>query len=373
MKVHLAYSPQATLITNRLPSNEGRQILVDLLIEAFGLHQSCTVFKVEPAEFSSLITFHSPEYVKALLASSNKSGIIENFGSDSIQLNARTLLEFGLTHDCPVFPELSDYVRYVAGASLKAADLLQSARKKGQEQTVAINWYGGRHHCGRSRAAGFCYVNDVVLAIIRLRKSFRRIFYLDLDLHHGDGVESAFKFSKNVVTCSVHRHGPGFYPGTGSVSTLGAYNVPTNRGLGDAALKSIMDSYIQPLIEREAPEVIVVQCGADGLASDPNAEWNLTLKGLAQVITNIITSNKACHVLLLGGGGYNHRDTARLWSYITKTIVGDSTEWVEIPQHRNLEDFADDRFLFWTEAVLHAKPGRRDENTPVEFSNFLIT
>lgn len=362
MKVYLAYSSETTRLANLLPSNEGRQILVDTLIEAYGLHDLCEIFDVEPAELEDLCLFHSREFVEQLLLQSS-----ENDDRDQKKLS-----EFGLSYDCPVFVGLADYVKHIAGASLSAADILVSTRKSNsKDRAIVINWYGGRHHASRDRASGFCYVNDVVLAILRLRSVYRRIFYLDLDLHHGDGVENAFQYSKNVSTCSVHRHGVSFFPGTGANSKSGVYNIPTERGLGDAKLDQILQNLILPLLESEQPEVIVIQCGADGLASDPHAEWNLTIPGLTKAIMDVINYKSTVHVLLLGGGGYNNRDTARLWCNVTKSVVGVTEEWTEIPSHQELECFAEDHFQFWTDSTLRGKPGRRDENG--EFINITIT
>ena len=117
---------------------------------------------------------------------------------------------YGLLHDCYIFPFMSEYVNLVAASSIQAATRLTKERKDNRAQNIVINWYGGRHHCKKNKAAGFCYINDIVLSINVLRRNYRRIFYLDLDLHHGDGVESAFEFSKNVMTCSIHRYDIGF-------------------------------------------------------------------------------------------------------------------------------------------------------------------
>lgn len=356
MKVHLARSSEATETANLLPSNEGRQLLVDGLIEAYGLLELVDVFDVEPADSHDLRTFHSEDYVNQLLRD-------ESAGEDANPEVTAVRDKFGLSYDCPVFPELGAYVQQVAGSSLSAADILVQAKSLGDNnQNVVLNWYGGRHHCGRDRASGFCYVNDIVLAILKLRTRYRSIFYLDLDLHHGDGVENAFRYSKNVTTCSIHRHGVGFFPGTGCVSTKGTYNVPTERGLSDANLNLIIQGYVLPLLHKESPEVIVIQCGADGLASDPHGEWNLTIPGFTKAVMDVIEKNPSSHVLLLGGGGYNHKDTARLWCYITKTLLGVEEEWTEIPPHRDLEVFSEDHHRFWTDDVLRAKPGRLDEN-----------
>lgn len=348
--------------------------MVDTLIEAYGLHLVCNVYDVEVAESEDLRVFHGQEYIDRLLQirSDGEDREIEKIGEIrelegnrkvGKESNASDLPNYGLIYDCAPFPALADYVLHVAGASLSAADILVKAKRRGTEdRQIAINWYGGRHHCLRDRAAGFCYVNDIVLAILRLRRLFRRIFYLDLDLHHGDGVENAFRHSKNVVTCSIHRHGVGFYPGTGASSLPGSYNVPTERGFSDSNLHHVIKDLVLPLLERENPEVLVIQCGADGLASDPHKEWNLTIPGLTEAVMKVINFNENTHVLLLGGGGYNHRDTARLWCHITKTVAGVSEEYLEIPNHPELDCFFDEGFQFWTENVSRPKPGRKDEN-----------
>lgn len=354
MKVYLASCDETSRLANLLPSNEGRQILVDSLIEAFGLHEFCEVFDVEPADEFELQKFHSNEFVEELLRER------EIGGAATAQLDT----SYGLSYDCPIFPELKTYVERIAGSSICAAEkLLECKRNPQSERTAVINWYGGRHHCLKEKAAGFCYVNDVVLAILKLRTRYRRIFYLDLDLHHGDGVENAFRFSKNVTTCSIHRFDVGFFPGSGALSDTGTYNFPTKRGLSDATFRQIVENKIIPLLEQEQPEVLVIQCGADGLASDPHGEWNLTIKGYTDALLTAVNSVTSAHIMLLGGGGYNHRDTARLWCYITGQMANVSEEWTTIPSHPNLEQFHEDRFQFWTDGVCRAKPGRRDENS----------
>lgn len=173
---------------------------------------------------------------------------------------------FGLDYDCPIFPELPEYVEFLAGASQISARLLGN-----DTFDIAIHWDGGRHHAKRSKASGFCYVNDVVLSITELRKYYQRIMYLDLDLHAGDGVESAFLHSKNVLTLSLHRYDPGFFPGTGSLDLIGkgkgkyyALNVPLKKGLTDENFSVLFDHIIQPAFIKFNPDAIVIQCGCDG-------------------------------------------------------------------------------------------------------------
>ena len=111
---------------------------------------------------------------------------------------------------------MSDFALTCAAGSLTAAALLLERRVR-----VAVNWSGGWHHARRDAAAGFCYVNDIVLAVHRLQAGFRRILYVDLDVHHGDGVEDAFSSTDKVLTLSIHKMEPGFFPGTGACNEVG--------------------------------------------------------------------------------------------------------------------------------------------------------
>lgn len=351
-QVSLCFSPKAAQICDNLPANLGRLSLVDGLIRAFGIAEKCHQITVSPALAKDLCVFHDEAFVAELL----KDRLQDNFEI------SKTDAHYGLAYDCAPFLELGEYVKTVAGASLSAANYLISKSNDQKNQHVAINWYGGRHHALKRSASGYCYINDIVLAIIRLRTRYKRIFYLDVDLHHGDGVEDAFKFLKNVVTCSIHRHDKGFFPGTGQSSVSGAYNIPTKRGLGDANFKKIIEKKVLPLISSYNPDIIVLQCGSDGLANDPSGEWNLTIKGLVAVLSELVDRFEKTHFLILGGGGYNHTETARFCAWLTKTLVGDTNEWTDIPEHEQLDEYENDGFQFWTPGNKTEKLGRRDEN-----------
>ncbi|GAC99870.1 potential Sin3.Rpd3 histone deacetylase complex component [Pseudozyma hubeiensis SY62] len=274
--------------------------------------------------------------------------------------------QFGLQDDCPAFEGLQQHVSLVAGAAITAAELLA----KGQAD-IAIAWDGGRHHAKKNSASGFCYVNDVVLAILSLRKPRKvtvtatvprdnsigddqkkaegetirktiikrvdRVLYLDLDLHWGDGVEEAFHSSPNVLTLSIHHYAPGFFPcyaassdpnrftPPGSLkSDTGAgsktLNIPLGIGASDASLERIMSGTVQPLVDAWDPEMIVVQCGVDGLAGDPMAMWNLSAAAYVEAVQRVLSWNKP--TLLLGGGGYNSENAARCWSLLTAVCLG---------------------------------------------------
>ncbi|KAJ9086498.1 Histone deacetylase 8 [Entomophthora muscae] len=237
------------------------------------------------------------------------------------------------------------------------------------EADVVINWDGGRHHGKHGAASGFCYVNDIVISIIQMSQEFDKIMYIDLDLHHGDGVEEAFYHTSKVLTVSLHRYDAGFFPGTGARVNQGkgrglyhALNVPLKPGLSDQVLKKLFDKIIYPAYGAYKPEALVLQCGADGLAGDRHREWNLSISGFSYCISQILSWDLP--TLILGGGGYNHPNTARCYAQLT-SIVLDSplmdftseAPLVNIPEHDYFCEYLPDY-------TLQLAPGsQKDENT----------
>ncbi|KAJ2539453.1 Histone deacetylase 8 [Coemansia sp. RSA 1853] len=248
---------------------------------------------------------------------------------------------FGLVHDCALFEGVEEHVRYAAGGTVAAANILV----EGQAQ-IAIHWEGGRHHCQRSKAAGFCYVNDVVLGILALQKRFSRVLYIDLDLHHGDGVQDAFLYSGGVMTLSLHHHDRGFYPNSGGELSEGrgngagySINVPLQRGTNDNSFIHVFSAVANKMLMAFDPEVIVVQCGCDGLAGDPHKVFNLTSNAFAQPVKTVFGWGRP--VLLLGGGGYSWPECARCWTRLTAIACGyDIVPETDIPEHVFLNEYA---------------------------------
>lgn len=335
-------------IVDLLPSNEGRTSLTSSLTRALKFDVGCDFVETTDAIERELLSFHGREFVAEILRARKLYSEERDVDFDE-EPNEGTLERLGLIHDCPVFPGLDTYVRAVAGSSISAAKKLLM---NSPDQNIAINWYGGRHHCHKNRAAGFCYVNDGVMAINVLRRKFRKVFYLDLDLHHGDGVESAFEYSHSVLTCSIHRYDLGFYPGTGGLTSNNAtkINIPTLQGLSDTTLEQIMMELVFPAITNFEPDAIVVQLGCDGLATDPHKEWNLTIKGMGNIVNKLLHEVEPRPCLFLGGGGYNHTEAAKFWTYMTSIILAlDSGRQIsEIPDHDKLDAYEADGFLFWT-------------------------
>ncbi|EGA80589.1 Hos1p [Saccharomyces cerevisiae Lalvin QA23] len=240
--------------------------------------------------------------------------------TDTYILNSETK-QYNLEGDCPIFSYLPMYCQVITGATLNLLDHLSPT-----ERLIGINWDGGRHHAFKQRASGFCYINDVVLLIQRLRKAkLNKITYVDFDLHHGDGVEKAFQYSKQIQTISVHLYEPGFFPGTGSLSDSrkdkNVVNIPLKHGCDDNYLELIASKIVNPLIERHEPEALIIECGGDGLLGDRFNEWQLTIRGLSRIIINIMKSYPRAHIFLLGGGGYNDLLMSRFYTYLTWCVT----------------------------------------------------
>jgi histone deacetylase 1/2 len=165
--------------------------------------------------------------------------------------------------DCPVFDGMFEYFQIYAGGSVGGAALLAEG-----EADVVMNWSGGMHHAKKGEASGFCYINDIVLAVLELLKQYQRVLYVDIDIHHGDGVEEAFYTTDRVMTVSFHKYGD-FFPGTGAVTDVGhgagklyAVNVPLKEGMDDDSYQFVFEPVMRAVMERYQPGAIVVCAGA---------------------------------------------------------------------------------------------------------------
>ncbi len=175
------------------------------------------------------------------------------------------------------------------------------------EADIAINWAGGLHHAKKSEASGFCYVNDCVLGILELLKTHQRVLYIDIDIHHGDGVEEAFYGSNRVMTLSLHKFGE-YFPGTGDWKDVGygkgagySVNGPLRDGMDDDAYRSVFRPVLDRIMERFQPTACVLQCGADSLAGDRLGCFNLSLRGHGDCVAAV--REKGIPILCVGGGG----------------------------------------------------------------------
>ncbi|HYA85685.1 MAG TPA: acetoin utilization protein AcuC [Nitrospirota bacterium] len=290
------------------------------LIKACGLlaPSDPRLIKPHPARVEDLLTFHTAEYLNMLKAS--------NSGKDY----AGAAL-FGLgPGDNPIFAGMLDWSLLVAGASLKAADLVDSG-----EAEVAFNISGGLHHARAGRASGFCYINDPVIVIQALVKRGRKVAYVDIDAHHGDGVQEAFFSSDKVLTISLHETGQALFPGSGFEYEIGSgagtgysVNIPLPPETDDELFVHAFREVVPALMDIFRPDIIVSQLGVDTFRSDPLAHLNVTTNGFCHVVAMI--KAMAPKWVALGGGGYDIANVARAWT-LAWAIMNDATAPAEIP------------------------------------------
>jgi acetoin utilization protein AcuC len=201
-----------------------------------------------------------------------------------------------------------------SGGSIQAARLIMDGKAK-----IAFNIAGGLHHAMPDRASGFCYINDPVLAIKELLKKYNKIAYIDIDAHHGDGVQHAFYDTDKVLTISLHETGSFLFPGTGFLEEIGigkgrgfSVNLPFYPGTDDEIFVWGFNEIVPPLIEAYKPDVLVAQLGVDTMATDPLTHLELTTNGFCQMVKRIKDFNLP--LVALGGGGYNVTNVARCWT-----------------------------------------------------------
>ena len=171
------------------------------------------------------------------------------------------------------------------------------------------------------------FVNDIVLSILELLKHHQRVLYVDIDIHHGDGVEEAFYCTDRVMTASFHKYGDGFFPGTGHMADNGSgegkahtINVPLRDGVNDETYWKLFEPIMTKLLDKFQPGAIVVCAGADSISGDRLGCFNLSLSGHSRCIE--LLQKSGAKLLLLGGGGYTLRNVARCWAYETSRVLG---------------------------------------------------
>ncbi|NIP23170.1 MAG: acetoin utilization protein AcuC [Phycisphaerae bacterium] len=267
-----------------------------------------------PAERMVLKKFHTARYLHALRKAHPRHWDAEAF-------------DMGIgTSDCPVFSKLYDYVVLASGATLVGAKLILSG-----SADVAFNPSGGFHHAGPERASGFCYINDVALACTVLAEAGKRVLYLDVDVHHGDGVAYAFYERSDVMTISLHENPKVLFPGTGFENEIGkgkgkgyCVNVPLPIGTYDQAYMNAFNAIARPIIEAFKSDVIVIQLGADALSGDPLAHLYLTNNVYADILSYLLSLGTP--ILATGGGGYNVSNTIRAWALAWCVLCGADSE-----------------------------------------------
>ncbi|CAC9491925.1 histone deacetylase [Leishmania donovani] len=291
------------------------------LVHSLGLDNAecMTVCHARPATAEEMGAFHRSAYLECL----RQAPVICGNPLDEMSLAFQKEFDVPFASqngDCPLFPEVWALVSSQAGASLACAEALVRG-----DATVAMNWAGGMHHAAAAHASGFCFVNDIVLCIRRLLRHYQRVLYVDLDVHHGDGVEGAFYGNHRVMTLSLHQFGNGFFPGTGDYPTREtadsfAINVPLPTRTGDAAYLLSFRTALSSVVQCFDPEAMVVQCGADTIAGDLIGRLCVTTLAHTQCVADVLSLERP--TVLLGGGGYHVFHTARCWAIHTATALG---------------------------------------------------
>ena len=306
------------------------------LVVNYNLYKHMNVFRPKTATRSDLNVFHSDEYVEFL----------KNLTTENMDEYAGGIERFNLGADCPVFDGLYEYCQTYTGGSLSGA-----ARINQSAADIVLNWSGGMHHAKKGEASGFCYVNDIVLATLELLKHHQRVLYIDIDIHHGDGVEEAFYTTDRVMTVSFHKFGE-YFPGTGDILDVGygkgrqySLNVPLRDGIDDATYETLFKPVMRRVMEAYDPGAVVFQSGADSLSGDRLGCFNLSIQGHAECLKFIRSFGKP--MLVLGGGGYTIRNVARCWAYETSTLVDMDLE-DKLPPNEYYEYFGPDYRLHFT-------------------------
>ncbi|MEK6682990.1 MAG: acetoin utilization protein AcuC [Nitrospirota bacterium] len=286
------------------------------LIKGYGLLESPNILYIEsePAREEDVLGFHTKEYIDVLKAI-DRGG----YPTDTVK--------FGLGWgDNPIIKGIYEGSLLSSGGSIQAAEIIAEGKT-----ASAFNIAGGLHHAMPNRASGFCYINDPVLAIKELLKRYNRIAYIDIDAHHGDGVQYAFYDTDKVLTISLHETGTFLFPGTGFTDEIGAgkgkgfsVNLPFYPGTDDEIFVWGFNEIVPPLIEAFKPDAIVAQLGVDTMATDPLTHLELTTNGFCEMVQRIKGFN--IPLVALGGGGYNVTNVARCWTLTMGILAG-----VELP------------------------------------------
>ncbi|XP_077291352.1 histone deacetylase 3 [Arctopsyche grandis] len=313
------------------PMKPHRLAVIHSLVLNYGLHSRMQIYRPYRATSHDMQRFHSEEYIEFL----------HRVTPQNIQSFTKYLTHFNVGDDCPVFEGLFDFCSMYTGASLEGAMKLNN-----NHCDIAINWSGGLHHAKKFEASGFCYVNDIVISILELLKYHPRVLYIDIDVHHGDGVQEAFYLTDRVMTVSFHKYGNYFFPGTGDMYEIGAecgryysVNVPLKEGIDDQSYVQVFKPVISYVMEFYKPTAIVLQCGADSLAGDRLGCFSLSTRGHGECVKFV--KGLGVPILVVGGGGYTLRNVARCWTYETSLLVDENIS-NELPYTEYLEYFAPD-------------------------------
>lgn len=286
------------------------------LLEAYGAFEgaSSRFLPPRPATEEEIGYFHHGEYVQAVKEFSQGEG-----------LDKASRFNFSSMGDNPVYQGMYEAAALSTGASLVAAGLIESG-----EVDVAFNISGGLHHAAAGNPSGFCVFNDPVVAIQYLLNKGLRVVYVDIDAHHGDGVQAAFYDTDKVLTISLHESGMFLFPGTGGVEEMGigagegySVNLPLYPGTDDQLYLRAFREVVPPLINAFKPDVIATQLGIDTYHTDPLTHLMLSSVGFEQAVGDF--ASMGIPWLAFGGGGYDIGAVARCWTLAYGVMV--EREW----------------------------------------------
>jgi acetoin utilization protein AcuC len=293
---------------------------VKSLLEFSGLLAADNVFEPEMASLEALLGVHSKSYVNRVMRASRGEDVVDS-------------LEYGIgTTDTPIFAGMHEATSLVVGGTLLAAQLVANGK-----YTRALNLSGGLHHAQSNKGGGFCVYNDLSVAISHLRSRGLRVAYLDIDAHHGDGVQWIHYDDPNVLTISLHETGRYLYPGTGFIYELGrgeglgtSLNMPLEPYTQNPSFLEALDRVLEPALTWFAPDVIVLQAGADAHYFDPLADLALTMPGYQALFKRIVQYAEAFsngRIVATGGGGYaTWTAVPRVWGSLYAALSAQKLE-----------------------------------------------
>lgn len=325
------------------PMRPARLRLTYELIESLGLFNlpGANVVEARRAAEEEIKLFHTREYIKTLKEAN--TGVIPVSGHEHG-------IGFG---DNPVFTGVYEWSSYTTGASIQAAELVALGG-----YNAAFNIGGGLHHAMPARASGFCYINDPAVAIKYLAGLGKRVAYVDIDAHHGDGVEYAFYETDTVLTISLHESGQYLFPGTGDVTDMGmkeglgySVNLPLPPATGDELFMDAFKEIVPRFIAAFAPDILVTQLGVDTFESDPLAHMNLTTNGFEKAVRAFRDFNLPW--VALGGGGYDLGNVARAW-----TLAWAAMNRAHAPDKIPKRLMHENEDIFRTDSLRDAPPAR---------------
>lgn len=282
---------------------------VDMVLDLLGeLGHRVEPVVPEPATHDDILGVHSDYYVRRVAALSAGEDVPDRE-------------EYGLgTADNPLFPGMDEAARWLVGGALHGAKMIDAGAKR------VLQLGGGLHHARRNIASGFCIYNDLAIAIQHLIRRGLWVAYLDIDVHHGDGVQQILYEEKRVLTMSFHESGQYLFPGSGNIHELGSglgrgfkLNVPLQPFTEGRSYLEVLEKVVPRALQQFSPAVLVVQAGADAHYDDPLADLMLTTRDYEKIFRRILQwadEFTRGRVLFTLGGGYSFRATPRIWTLL---------------------------------------------------------